>query len=137
MELIMDINLVTSLMAAAVLLSVALVITQSIRLRQDKKRIVHLESMVNELHINFNGLCSGSVGVAKRISRLESKTRQQAERQSRLEHKAPDLQSYGNAARLADKGADMEELVDHCGLSRGEAELILFLNTQQQLQSAH
>ncbi len=133
----MDIDLITILLGAAVLMSVGLCVNLSIRTRQDKKRIAQLESTMDELQNNFNALCSGSVGVGRRISRLESKTRQQAERQSRLEHKAPDLQSYGNAARLANKGADMEELVDHCGLSRGEAELILFLNTEQQAQSTH
>jgi len=133
----MDINLVITLLGAAVLMSVGLCINLSMRTRHDKKCIAQLESNMDELQNNFNALCSGLVGVGKRLGRLESKTRQQAERQSRLEHKAPDLQSYGNAARLANKGADMEELVDHCGLSRGEAELILFLNNQQQAQSTH
>ncbi len=133
----MNIELTTILLLGIILMSVVLSLTQLIRIRNDKKRISTLESTVNELQNNFNALCSGSVGVGKRISRLESKARQQAERQFRLEHKAPDLQSYGNAARLANKGADMDELVDHCGLSRGEAELILFLNSQQQAQSTH
>ena len=133
----MDIELTTALLLGMVLMSVVLTLMQMLKMRSDKKRIIALESTLNELQNNFNALCSGSVGVGKRISRLESKTRQQAERQSRLEHKAPDLQNYGNAARLANKGADMDELIDHCGLSRGEAELILFLNTQQQAQASH
>lgn len=134
---IMDTYMITSLLAAAVLLSLVLYVIQLVRVDRDKHRILALESIVNELQGNFNALCSGSVGVGKRISRLESRTRQQAERQSRLEHREPDLQNYGNAARLAHKGADMDELIDHCGLSRGEAELILFLNTQKQEQRAH
>lgn len=127
----------TLLFMGIALSAILLAVVQTIKNHNDKKRITKLESMVNDLHNDFNALCSGSVGVGKRISRLESKTRQHAERQFRLEHKAPDLQNYGNAARLANKGADMDELVDHCGLSRGEAELILFLNNQQQAQSTH
>ena len=119
------------------LFSVVLAMVQVIKNHNDKKHIIKLESTIKDLHNDFNAICSGSVGLGKRISRLESKTRQHAERQFRLEHKAPDLQNYGNAARLANKGADMDELVDHCGLSRGEAELILFLNNQQQAQSTH
>lgn len=136
----MDIELTTAVlvgMVGMVGMSLILSVAQMLKTRSDKKRIIALESTLSELQNNFNALCSGSVGVGKRISRLESKTRQQAERQSRLEHKAPDLQNYGNAARLANKGADMDELIDHCGLSRGEAELILFLNTQQQAQASH
>ena len=133
----MDTYLITALLATAVLLSLVLYIIQAVRTGANKQRIAELELVVNDLQGNFNALCSGSVGVGKRISRLESKTRQQAERQSSLEHREPDLQNYGNAARLANKGADMNELIDHCGLSRGEAELILFLNTQQQAQQAH
>jgi len=133
----MDIQLTTILLTSAIFVSIAMTLSLMVKMRHNKKHVASLELTLNELQSNFNALCSGSVGVGKRISRLESKTRQQAERQSRLEHKAPDLQSYGNAARLANKGADMDELVDHCGLSRGEAELILFLNSQNQAQSTH
>jgi len=127
----MDIELVTFFLLGAILSSIAFSTILAIKLRANKKCITSLELAQVELQNNFNALCSGSVGIDKRISQLESKTRQQAERQSRLERKEPDLQNYGNAARLANKGADMEELIDHCGLSRGEAELILFLNSQQ------
>lgn len=133
----MDIQLPTILLSAVLVLSLFISLRLMLKERYNKKQIVELKLAVNELHDNFNALCSGSVGVGKRLGRLESKARQQAERQSRLEHKAPDLQSYGNAVRLANKGADMDELVDHCGLSRGEAELILFLNSQQQTQPPH
>jgi len=133
----MDINFLTVLLSGAVLLGVFLSISQSWKIQRDQKRISDLELIVDDLHNNFNALCSGSVGVGKRISRLESKTRQQADRQLRLEDKTPALQNYGNAARLANKGADMDELVDYCGLSRGEAELILFLNSEQQEQQTH
>ena len=133
----MDIYSLTVLLSGAVLLGVFLTISQSMKIQRDKNRIASLELIVDDLHNNFNALCSGSVGIGKRISRLESKTRQQADRQLRLEDKTPALQNYGNAARLANKGADMDELVDYCGLSRGEAELILFLNSQQQEQQTH
>ena len=133
----MDIYYFTTLLAAAVLLGVILTVYQSMKIQQDKSRIADLESVVSELQSNFNALCSGSVGVGKRISRLESRARQQADRQLRLEDKTPNLQNYGNAARLATKGADMKELVEYCGLSRGEAELILFLNSEQQARQTH
>ena len=133
----MDIFSLTVLLSAAVLLGIFLTISQSMKIQRDTKRITNLELIVDDLHNNFNALCSGSVGVGKRISRLESKTRQQADRQLRLEDKTPALQNYGNAARLANKGADMDELVDYCGLSRGEAELILFLNSEKQEQQTH
>jgi len=133
----MDINYLTILLTAAVLLSLLLTVFQSMKLQHDRKHITNLESALDELQRNFNGLCSGSVGVGKRISRLESRTRLQADRQLRLEDKAPDLQNYGNAARLANKGADMDELIDYCGLSRGEAELILFLNSEKQTSQTH
>ncbi|MCK4742468.1 MAG: DUF2802 domain-containing protein [Sulfuriflexus sp.] len=134
----MDIYYFTMLLlAGAMLLGVVLTISQSIKIQRDKKRIASLELIVDDLHNNFNALCSGSVGVGKRISRLESKSRLQADRQLRLEDKTPAMQNYGNAAKLANKGADMDELVDYCGLSRGEAELILFLNSQQQDQQTH
>lgn len=137
MGIIMSLEIMAVFLFGMILSSIILTLIQALKNRKNRKNISELEATVSELKNNFNALCSGSAGVTKRISRLESKTRQQAERQFRMEHKAPDLQSYGNAARLANKGADTDELIDHCGLSRGEAELILFLNTQQQAQSAH
>ena len=133
----MDIQMIIVLLAAALLLSLVLQGLQVFRTRNDRETIAKLSATVEHLEADMNALCSGTVGVGKRINRLESKSRLQAERQTRLEHQTPDLQSYGNAARLANKGADVEELVDHCGLSRGEAELILFLNSQQQAQQTH
>jgi len=133
----MDIQMIIVLLAVALLLSLVLHAVQAYRIRGDRETIAKLSESVAHLQGDMNALCSGSVGVGKRINRLETKSRLQAERQTRLEHQTPDLQSYGNAARLANKGADVEELVDHCGLSRGEAELILFLNSQQHEQQAH
>jgi len=133
----MDIQLITILLAAGILLSVVLHVLQAYRGRQYQNTIKKLSASIERLEADMNALCSGTVGVGKRINKLESKSRLQAERQKRLEHQTPDLQSYGNAARLANKGADVDELVDHCGLSRGEAELIMFLNSQQQEQQTH
>jgi len=133
----MDIQLIIILLASGLLLSVVLHMVQAYRGQQYRKVITRLSDSIERLEADMNALCSGTVGVGKRINKLESKSRLQAERQQRLEHQTPDLQSYGNAARLANKGADVDELVDHCGLSRGEAELIMFLNSQQQEQHTH
>ncbi|RMD71484.1 MAG: DUF2802 domain-containing protein [Gammaproteobacteria bacterium] len=63
----------------------------------------------------------------QRIARLESELRDLAQK--------PAEQTAGNplyelAARLIQRGADADELISVCGLTRGEAELLLNLHGQ-------
>jgi hypothetical protein len=68
---------------------------------------------------------------------LEQRIRRLAERQDQLELRDPMEQTYAHAIRLAQKGVDVNELVENCGLARGEAELLLRIHrVQQQIATA-
>jgi len=86
---------------------------------------------------DINGLCSGSVGIGKRLNRLEKKIKSQELRQNKLENSEPNLQVYGQAMALVHKGAKVDEVVSYCGLSRGEAELLMFVNNEGRKSSQH
>lgn len=47
----------------------------------------------------------------------------------------PASAQYGEAMALAQRGADPDQIAEHCGISRGEAELVLAL--QQRKTKAH
>lgn len=128
MEFIQTID--TAFATTAVIISV-LAIACLVLLRKQKymeQRFADMQAKLEQSQSDVSALCTGAVGVARRINRLESKLRIQNERQDKLELNEPNLQAYGQASRMAKKGADLEELVSTCGLSRGEAELIVMLN---------
>lgn len=117
--------------------SVCLHALQAYRLRRTQRQLDGMERQVLSLGSDLRAMFSASKGVDKRLARMEKKLKIQTERQDKLELHEPNMQAYGQAARLVRKGADANELVDTCGLSRGEAELIMFLNAEQSLQQQH
>ena len=117
--------------ASSLLLSLFLaliVVSLSLRVRRyrdgTKQQIAALKSDVH-------ALCSGAVGVGRRLARMEMHLNQQDERQDKLEMRESNDQAYGHAVRMVQKGADIDELVETCRLSRGEAELILLLHRSE------
>ncbi len=88
-----------------------------------------LASELDMLRQDFNALCSGAVGVNKRVLRLEQRGRDLQQRQDSMEQQQkPSQRPYGEAIQLVQKGADAARLVEEFGLSRSEAELIVMLH---------
>jgi len=80
---------------------------------------------------DISALYSGAVGIGKRLTNLERKLRLINNRQDKVELRDVDQASYDHAVRMVKKGADIMDLVDNCGISKGEAELIKLLNAGQ------
>lgn len=121
-----DIALVSTALVAVLMGIICLMLVR--RLRRTEHRLVDIQTLLEQSQSDVAALCTGAVGVARRINRIEGKLRIQNERQDQLELHEPNHQVYGQAVRMARKGADLDELVSTCGLSRGEAELIVLLN---------
>lgn len=84
---------------------------------------------------DLRALCNAAVTVGERVNRLEATARDVAARQEelgvrqdRLDQSKGDERSYEQAIKLAQKGAPVEDLVELCGLARGEAELIAMMH---------
>ncbi len=84
------------------------------------------------LHSDVRALTSAAVGVGERVHQIERRQRQLTERQDRLDLSDGANQPYEQAIRLVHKGANADEIVEICGLSRGEAELIGMLHRLDQ-----
>jgi len=80
-----------------------------------------MQRISNDMH----ALCAGAINLGKHVDGLEHRIRRLAERQDQLELRDPMEQTYAHAIRLAQKGVDVNDLVENCGLARGEAELLL------------
>ncbi len=75
----------------------------------------------------LGALCSASVGAGGHVVKLEQQVRRMIERQDTLELRAGNDRPYHQASQMVNKGADIGELVDACGLTRGEAELLVMM----------
>jgi len=114
-------------------LLVALELVRSFRYyRQAQQRDMVMRRLQNDVH----ALCAGAINMGKHMDALEQKVRRLTERQDQFELRDPAEQAYAHAIRLAQRGADMNDLVEHCGLAQGEAELLLRVHHVQRRQTA-
>lgn len=125
------------LLATGIALSLCLHLLHLYKDMHRSAAIAKLRSAVEHVSNDLNGLCSGSIGIGKRVSRLEMKLKSQELRQNKLENAEPNLQVYGQAMALVHKGAKVDEVVSYCGLSRGEAELLMFINNETEKTQQH
>ena len=84
---------------------------------------------------DVQAICTGAINMGNQIDALEKKLRRLTERQDQLDSREPMEQVYAHAIRLAQRGADVNELVESCGLARGEAELLLRVHSVRRCQA--
>ncbi|MCK9531562.1 MAG: DUF2802 domain-containing protein [Gammaproteobacteria bacterium] len=118
-----DIVLIAALVLALAALASSLVLS-----RRHHAQQVRLDAMQSDLR----ALCNAMMSLAQRQGLVEQQLRQIAARQEELglrqqQHDDPDARSYEQADKLLRKGASAEELVEICGISRGEAELLVMM----------
>ena len=93
---------------------------------RDLRRAKYLQhEQLASLRSDIAALSIGAVKIGEQIDRIARKLQLTNERQDDLELREPVEQSYGHAVRLANNGADTDDLMHNCGLVREEAELIL------------
>lgn len=84
------------------------------------------EQREKQQHIqdDMAALCAGAVGIGSRLDNIEEKQRRQAARQEQWELHESLSRSYKQAIQLVNSGADVTEVMSHCGVTQGEAELL-------------
>ncbi|PAV26435.1 uncharacterized protein DUF2802 [Tamilnaduibacter salinus] len=86
-----------------------------------------LETLGRELHATS----SGSLGVGNRVVRCERELHELHTTVEEMRQNDPLRVSYDEASRLVDLGADVDDLMNTCGISRPEAELVAALKRRQ------
>ncbi len=88
----------------------------------------------------LQGVGASVAALAERLGRIESALERVRERgeqsQTGVADKEGDRKAFEVATRLALKGAAVDEMVNLCGLTRGEAELIRMLHSGDRPRSA-
>lgn len=87
------------------------------------------QQRVQQLEQELSALCSASVGAGDHVVVLEQQVQRIIERQNLLELRTSNDRPYSQASQLVHNGADIEELVGTCGLTHGEAELLVMMQS--------
>ncbi|MBE0509340.1 MAG: DUF2802 domain-containing protein [Chromatiales bacterium] len=119
----------------ALILGVAASAAVLINTRRSAQLIQAQNQALDVLQKDLRALCNAAVQVGGRVHRLEQSLKQLQQRQQelglrqdKLVHPEPEARSFEQAIKLAQKGASVEELMDICDLSRGEAELMSMMH---------
>lgn len=83
------------------------------------------------LKSDMRALVSAAIGVGERVHRIEKSLKEVSHRQEVIDQADPGAQAYQQAIKMAQKGSSIEELIDICGLTRGEAELVAMLHRME------
>ena len=97
------------------------------------------EQEVPSLHQELKGVSLSLAALSERLVKLEiqiGQLRDQAGHQPLPLNREAEQKSFKVATKLALQGASADEIVDLCGLARGEAELICMLHSSNQVSPA-
>ncbi len=83
------------------------------------------ESGVKRAQADVRALLTGAAGLGDHLTKTDQQMKRLDERLNELDLRDPVSQSYEHAIKLAKNGADINELIDTCGLVRDEAELLM------------
>ena len=102
----------------------------ALRVRAAGLEVKVLKARLESVNRDLNALCSGAVGVDRRMTGLEHQGRSLELRQETLENQSQkqDERPYGEAIQMIHKGATAAGLVEKLGLSLSEAELMVMLH---------
>jgi len=120
--------------ALASLLPLSLLALAWLTLRQRRALAVQAEELtelrreLDVLRSDLAGMCRASRGAGDHLLRLEARVHRLTERQNQSELRTASDRPYTQAIELVRQGAAVEDLIQRCGLTRGEAELIQMLH---------
>ncbi|MFA3789667.1 DUF2802 domain-containing protein [Aliiglaciecola sp. SL4] len=110
----------------------------SLRNKKNGQRIEELQLQMQQLQQQLSysqeelhEVRSGAMGVAAKVKDLVVKIGLMQDKLEEIEFLDPDTKLYSQAAKMADAGASVEELMRECELPRAEAELLLAVKKPQ------
>ncbi|MCP5160376.1 MAG: DUF2802 domain-containing protein [Hahellaceae bacterium] len=118
-----------------IVVGLSLLAAHSILLRrQNENEVKRLQAQLGELVNDLYATHHGVSGMGKRIIGLEKYYSQMENRLEEMVRNDPNRVSYSEASKLVELGAEVEDLMNSCGISRPEAELVSALSRKQMAQ---
>jgi hypothetical protein len=117
---------------ALTIFALSLVLAQGIlQGRQIRLLRESLKSRCDTLGRELHATASGSMGVGQRVVVCERQLHELRTTMEEMRQNDPLRISYDEASRLVDLGADIDDLMNTCGISRPEAELVSALRKRE------
>lgn len=120
----MDVDVLTFLSFGGIVLNALLLAGMVVLALRHRRLRAQAQLAMQTAQDDIAAICSAALGVGQRLEWMEEKLRRQTERIEQRELTEPMQQSYRQALQLIDSGADIPTLVEQCGVTRGEAELL-------------
>ncbi|MFT7185223.1 MAG: hypothetical protein ACI84K_000598 [Pseudohongiellaceae bacterium] len=99
--------------------------------RSISKTEKNITDMVDGLSKEVQVISHGTMGVGRKVLSMEKKIEELETTIEEIQKNDPSKVSYSEAARLVELGAGVEDLMNSCGISRPEAELVRALTTNK------
>lgn len=106
----------------------ALVIKRSITLSER-----NMSDLVDNMAEEVQGMSKSAIGVGRKVLELEKHISVLEAKIEEMQKNDPAKVSYSEAARLVELGAGIEDLMNTCGISRPEAELVRALTENKHI----
>ena len=87
-------------------------------------------ALISVLRNEIQSMTNSSIGIGKRVLEVEKRVNETADKQAEIDSRDPTAVAYTQAARLMEMGADLNEIIDNCGIGRPEAELMALLHKE-------
>ena len=90
-----------------------------------------LQQSLDGLAQQFTVLNKGTLGMGRRLMTAEKRLNQTMERQDSLENRESEQLSFKQAARLFERGLEMDNVIEKVGITRSEAKLVDMFQQKQ------
>ena len=120
------------------LFCLVMILCQQFRISRLQRQIGHPGQQHREfaeMKANVEAMLRCNRGINDMLHEHQRKLKQLQSRQDGLEMQDSGLSRYRQAVTLIGRGADQDELISACGLSRGEAELVAHIGQLQRRAS--
>lgn len=115
---------------SAILVSLMAVYVLSIRKSISNSESNNVE-LIDSLSKEVQGVSHGAMGVGRKVLALEKELESLHIKIDEMQKNDPTKVSYSEAARLVEMGANVEDVMNSCGISRPEAELVSALTASK------
>ena len=92
-----------------------------------------LSDLVDNMAEEVQGMSKSAIGVGRKVLELEKHISVLEAKIEEMQKNDPAKVSYSEAARLVELGAGIEDLMNTCGISRPEAELVRALTENKHI----
>lgn len=97
-----------------------------------KRELQNLKDYAERNHKDIAGLCSAAITVDTRLQERDQLIKELQQKLTQLNTVETTAQPYHSVIQKVRSGADLNELMQNCGLSRDEAALLIRLHGKQE-----